>query len=138
MSSAQMVNSIESVSDFNRLSCGALRGSLSSEILRRMGVMTHEYESIPEAFNDLAAGKIEAVVGDHNTLSYARSEFARRRPPVHINIPSFRLREAFLAIPVREGHENYKQINEAMLQFTMSEAWIELLQQWIGDTTPRL
>jgi ABC-type amino acid transport substrate-binding protein len=65
-------------------------------------------------------------------------EASRRRPPVHINIPSFRLREAFLAIPVREGHENYKQINEAMLQFTMSEAWIELLQQWIGDTTPRL
>jgi len=138
MSSAQMVNSIESVSDFNHLSCGALRGSLSSEILRRMGVMTHEYESIPEAFDDLAAGKIEAVVGDHNTLSFARSEFARRKPPVHINIPSFRLREAFLAIPVREGHENYKQINEAMLQFTMSEEWIELLQQWIGDTTPRL
>ena len=138
MSTAQMVNSIESVSDFNHLSCGALRGSLSSEILRRMGVMTHEYESIPEAFDDLAAGKIEAVVGDHNTLSFARSEFARRKPPVHINIPSFRLREAFLAIPVREGHENYKQINEAMLQFTMSEEWIELLQQWIGDTTPRL
>jgi ABC-type amino acid transport substrate-binding protein len=103
-----------------------------------MGVMTHEYESIPEAFDDLAAGKIEAVVGDHNTLSFARSEFARRKPPVHINIPSFRLREAFLAIPVREGHEKYKQINEAMLQFTMSEEWIELLQQWIGDTTPRL
>jgi ABC-type amino acid transport substrate-binding protein len=100
--------------------------------------MTHEYESIPQAFDDLAAGKIEAVVGDRNTLSYVRGEFARRRPPIHINIPSFRLREAFLAIPVREGHENYKQINEAMLQFTMSEEWRELLQQWIGDTSSRL
>jgi ABC-type amino acid transport substrate-binding protein len=134
MSTAQISNSIESISDFNHLSCGTLRGSLSSEILRRIGVMTHEYESIPEAFDDLAAGKIEAVVGDRNTLSYVKREFARRKPPVHINIPSFRLREAFLAIPIREGHPNYKQINEAMLQFMMTGEWIELLQQWIGDT----
>ena len=66
MSTAQISNSIESISDFNHLSCGTLHGSLSSEILRRIGVMTHEYESIPEAFDDLAAGKIEAVVGDRN------------------------------------------------------------------------
>jgi ABC-type amino acid transport substrate-binding protein len=138
MSSAQVANSIESVSDFNHLSCGALRGSLSSDILRRIGVRTHEYESIPEAFDDLAAGKIEAVVGDRNTLSYVRREFAGRKPPIHINIPSFRIREAFLAIPVREGHESYKQINQAMLQFTMSEEWIELLQHWIGETPSRL
>jgi ABC-type amino acid transport substrate-binding protein len=97
--------------------------------------MTHEYESIPEAFNDLAAGKIEAVVGDRNTLSYVRGEFASQKPPIHINIPSFRLREAFLAIPIREGHPHYKQINEAMLQFMMTEEWLELLQRWIGDTT---
>ena len=134
MSSAQIANSIESISDFNHLSCGTLRGSLSSEVLRRIGVMTHEYESIPEAFDDLAAGKIEAVVGDRNTLSYVRREFAKRRPPVHINIPSFRLREAFLAIPIREGHPHYKQINEAMLQFMTTGEWIELLQQWIGNT----
>jgi polar amino acid transport system substrate-binding protein len=135
MSSAQIANSIESISDFNHLSCGTLRGSLSSEVLRRIGVMTHEYESIPEAFDDLAAGKIEAVVGDRNTLSYVRREFAKRRPPVHINIPSFRLREAFLAIPMREGHPHYKQINEAMLQFMTTGEWIELLQQWIGNTS---
>jgi ABC-type amino acid transport substrate-binding protein len=134
MSSAQIANSIESISDFNHLSCGTLRGSLSSEILRRIGVMTHEYESIPEAFEDLVAGKIEAVVGDRNTLSYVRREFAKQKPPVHINIPSFRLREVFLAIPIREGHPHYKQINEAMLQFLTTGEWIELLQEWIGET----
>jgi ABC-type amino acid transport substrate-binding protein len=74
-------------------------------------------------------------VGDRNTLSYVRREFAKRRPPVHINIPSFRLREAFLAIPMREGHPHYKQINEAMLQFMTTGEWIELLQQWIGNTS---
>jgi len=138
MASTQLSNSIESISDFNHLSCGALRGSLSAQILRRIGVMTHEYENIPDAFEDLAAGKIEAVVGDRNTLSYVRREFAGRRPPVRVNIPAFRLREAFLAIPVREGHKDYKQINEAMLQFTMSEDWLELLQKWTGDTTSKL
>jgi ABC-type amino acid transport substrate-binding protein len=100
--------------------------------------MTHEYENIPDAFEDLATGKIEAVVGDRNTLSYVRREFAARRPRVHINIPAFRLREAFLAIPVHEGHKDYKQINDAMLQFTMSEQWLELLQKWTGNTTSRL
>lgn len=138
MASTQLINNIESVSDFNHLSCGALKGSLSSQILKRLGVMTHEYENIPEAFEDLAAGKIEAVMGDRNTLSYVARDFAARRPPVHINIPSFRLREAFLAIPVREGHKDYKQINEAMLQFTMSNEWLELLQHWTGNSTPRL
>lgn len=138
MASTQLSNSIESVSDFNNLSCGALRGSLSAQILRRIGVMTHEYENIPDAFEDLAAGKIEAVVGDRNTLSYVRREFAGRKPPVRINIPAFRLREAFLAIPIHEGHKDYKQINEAMLQFTMSEDWLELLRRWTGDSTVRL
>ena len=138
MASTQLNNSIESISDFNHLSCGALRGSLSAQILQRIGVMTHEYENIPDAFEDLATGKIEAVVGDRNTLSYVRREFAARRPRVHINIPAFRLREAFLAIPVHEGHKDYKQINDAMLQFTMSEQWLELLQKWTGNTTSRL
>ena len=138
MASTQLSNNIQSISDFNHLSCGALRGSLSSQILRRIGVMTHEYENIPDAFEDLAAGKIEAVVGDRNTLAYVRHEFAARKPPVRINIPAFRLREAFLAIPIREGHEDYKQINQAMLQFTMSEEWLELLRHWTGDGSSRM
>ncbi|MEI8293589.1 MAG: transporter substrate-binding domain-containing protein [bacterium] len=137
ISAAKMANSIESVSDFNRLSCGALRGSLSAEVLKRIGVTTHEYESIPAAFEDLAAGKIEAVVGDRNTLLYVSREFSRRRPPVHINIPSFSLRQAFLAIPVRDGHQDYKKINQAMLQFTMSEEWLDLLQRWTSGSIPR-
>lgn len=138
MASTQLAASIESISDFNHLSCGALRGSLSAQILKRIGVMTHEYENIPDAFEDLAAGKIEAVVGDRNTLSYVRREFAGRRPPAHINIPSFRLREAFLAIPVHEGHKDYKKINEAMLQFMTTGEWLELLRHWTGDSTSRL
>ena len=137
VSMVRQANSIESISDFSHLSCGALRGSLSADILNRIGIMTHEYESIPEAFEDLHAGKIEAVVGDRNTLSYASREFARRKPPVHFNIPSFRLREAFLAIPVHENHKNYKQINEAMLQFIVSEQWLELVQKWTGNKESR-
>ena len=137
ISAAKIANSIESIADFNHLSCGALRGSLSAQVLKRVGVMTHEYESIPAAFEDLAAGKIEAVVGDRNTLSYVSREFARRRPPVHINIPSFSLRDAFLAIPVQNGHKDYKKINEAMLQFTMSEDWHELLLEWAAGSQPR-
>ena len=133
VSMARQANSIESVSDFNHLSCGALRGSLSADILTRIGVMTHEYESIDEAFEDLQAGKIEAVVGDRNTLSYVSHEFASRKPPVRFDIPSFRLREAFLAIPIHQGHKDYKQINEAMLQFIISEEWLELVQKWTGS-----
>ena len=134
VSMARQANSIESVSDFNHLSCGALRGSVSADILTRMGVTTHEYESIDEAFEDLQAGKIEGVVGDRNTLSYVSKEFARRKPPVHFNIPFFRLREAYLAIPIREGHKDYKQINEAMLQFINSDEWLELVQKWTSNT----
>jgi ABC-type amino acid transport substrate-binding protein len=134
MSMARLPDSIRGISDFNSLSCGALRGSLSAEILNRIGISTHEYESITEAYEDLATGKIEAVVGDRNTLSYESKEFARRKPPVHIDIPAFSLREAFLAIPVHEGHANYRQINEAMLQFTTSEEWLQLLQKWVGNT----
>lgn len=131
---AQRANSIESVSDFHHLSCGALRGSVSADILTRMGVTTHEYESISEAFEDLQAGKIEGVVGDRNTLSYVSKEFARRKPPVHFNIPFFRLRETYLAIPIREGHKDYKQINEAMLQYISSDEWLELVQKWTSNT----
>ena len=135
ISMARRANSIESASDFQHLSCGALRGSVSADILTRIGVTTHEYESISEAFEDLHAGKIEGVVGDRNTLSYVSKEFARRKPPVHFNIPSFRLREAYLAIPIREGHKDYKQINEAMLQFINSDEWLELVQKWTSKTS---
>ena len=135
ISMARRANSIESASDFQHLSCGALRGSVSADILTRIGVTTHEYESISEAFEDLHAGKIEGVVGDRNTLSYVSKEFARRKPPVHFNIPSFRLREAYLAIPIREGHKDYKQINEAMLQFINSDEWLELVQKWTSNTS---
>lgn len=127
---ARTANSIESIADFNHLSCGALKGSLSAQILSRIGVMTHEYESIDAALEDLQARKIEAVVGDRNTLTYVSSEFARRKPPVRFEIPSFRLREAFLAIPMREGHKDYKKVNEAMLQFITSEKWLEVVQKW--------
>lgn len=134
ISMARRANSIENASDFQHLSCGALRGSLSAEILTSIGVTTHEYENISEAFEDLHTGKIEGVVGDRNTLSFVSREFARRRPPIHFNIPSFRLREAYLAIPVREGHRSYKQINEAMLEFIGSDEWLELVQKWTANT----
>lgn len=127
---AQTANSIESLSDLNHLSCGALRGSLSAQILSRIGVITHEYESIEAAFEDLQSRKIEAVVGDRNTLAYVSLEFARRKPPARFDIPSFRLREAFLAIPMREGHKDYKLVNEAMLQFITSEKWLEAIEKW--------
>jgi voltage-gated potassium channel Kch len=47
ISAAKIASSIESISDFNHLACGALKGSLSAQVLRRVGVITHEYESTP-------------------------------------------------------------------------------------------
>jgi hypothetical protein len=134
ISSAKMGNSIERFSDFSHLACGCLRGTISAQILRRLGVVTHEYETISEAFEELATGKIEAVVGDRNTLIYVSREFARRKPPIHITVPSFRFRDAFLAIPIQEKHKDYERINQAMLQFTMSEEWLELLHKWTGNS----
>lgn len=134
--SATLANlDINSISDFSRLTCGALRGSESSELLHKIGINVHDYDTTENALVELAKKNIDAVVGDKNTLLYFQKKFALQKPPVHFHIPRFTLSESVLAIPIRDDHPDIEKINQALLKITGSKDWQYVLSMWLGTSS---
>lgn len=134
MSATRTNLDISNISDFNHLTCGTLKDSKSSELLRKIGINEHNYETTEAALDDLLKKNIDAVVGDKNTLLYFQKQFGARKPPVHFHIPKFTLRESVLAFPIRNDHPDIEKINHAILNITASREWRSVLSMWLGVT----
>ena len=132
MSATRINMDISNISDFNHLTCGALKDSKSSQLLRKIGINVHNYETMEAALEDLTKKNIDAVVGDKNTLLYLQKQFGVRKPPVHFRIPKFTLRESVLAFPIRDDHPDMEKINGAILKITASREWRSVLSMWLG------
>jgi len=119
--------------DMRHFSCGVLRGSLTEEIFIRDGIWFRNYETFDAAFQALADGKIEAVVGDKICLRYLVKQWAQRTPPVHLTISSVTNENVFIGIPTRPGLPEYHAINLAALQAISTMSWQATLRRWLGE-----
>jgi ABC-type amino acid transport substrate-binding protein len=138
MSAARINNSVSLISDFHHLTCGVLKGSLSAELAKNIGINTVDFEELQSALADLGKHNVDAVIADKNSLLYLQRQLARSQPPQHFRVPELSLRDAFIAIPFHKGHPDYDKINQALLQFTASPTWQGLLQNWLGSPGARL
>lgn len=132
MAAARLGDTIKSPGDLRRFSCGVMTGSISQKILIRDGIRFANFETFEEAFDALAAGRIEAVVGDKISLRYFVSRWLDHTPPVRFGISQLNLSDDFIAIPVRPGLPQYEAINLALLQTTSADSWQAVLKRWLG------
>ena len=139
MSAASIANlsgpRMKELGDLRHFSCGVMRGSLTQQILSRDGVGFRDYETFEEAFQALAAGKIEAVVGDKTCLRYLAKQWKQRIPPVHFATSSVTNENIFIGIPTRPGLPEYHEINLAVLQAISTDSWQATLSRWLGART---
>ena len=124
---------VKELGDLRHFSCGVIRGSLTQQIFIRDGVGFRDYETFNEAFQALADGKIEAVVGDKICLRYLVKQWAQRTPPVHLIISSVTNENIFIGIPTRPGLPEYHAINLAVLQTISTMSWQATLGRWLGE-----
>jgi len=137
MSAARVANlngpRVKELGDLRHFSCGVMRGSLTQQILIRDGVGFRDYETFGEAFQALADGKIEAVVGDKTCLRYLVRQWKQRTPPVHFSTSSVTNENVFMGIPTRPGLPEYHEINLAVLQAISTASWHATISRWLGE-----
>jgi ABC-type amino acid transport substrate-binding protein len=136
MAAARINNSMSQISDFRNLHCGVLKGSSAEGIANRFGIKSTPFETLEEALRSLSQKRIQVVVTDKISLDYLKPKLAKENPPVKFDVPDFKIRSSFLAIPVRSGHPDYDKINQALLNLTGSPEWDGLLARWIGTDRP--
>jgi ABC-type amino acid transport substrate-binding protein len=133
MAASRINSPISSVSDFQHLACGVLKGSNAEQLATLFGLNTVPFESLEEALRSLSQKKLQAVLADKISLHYLKRQMARENPPTHFDVPDFSVRGAFLAIPVRQNHPDYARLNESLLKLTSSPEWDGILLRWLGS-----
>ena len=126
---------VKELGDLRHFSCGVIRGSLTQQIFTGDGVGFRDYETFDEAFQALADGQIESVVGDKICLRYLVKQWAQRTPPVHLVISSVTNENVFIGIPTRPGLPEYHAINLAVLEAISTMSWQATLRRWLGERT---
>ena len=138
MAAARINNSVSQISDFRHLNCGVLKGSIAEKVANRFGINSTPFESLEDALRWLGEKKLQVVVSDKISLNYLKQKMAKENPPVEFDVPEFKIRSSFLAIPVHKSHPDYDKINQALLDLTGSPEWEGLLSRWLGSDRPPL
>jgi ABC-type amino acid transport substrate-binding protein len=132
VSIARIDQSITVPSDLVRFTCGVMEGTVSRDVLRKMGLPVRTYDTLEAAVGALGRREIEAVVGDRVSLAYLAGEMSKKNPPVKIRLTPVVLQSAFVAIPVHPDLPEFEQINVALLKTIGSPEWQDVLKRWLG------
>lgn len=128
VSDARSRAAIASVSDLLRLRVGAPEEGGIGETLRQAGGHCESYGSIEEGIADVAAGRIDAFIGDHLVLAYALRNSRSRN--VHLQaLPAYQLSIAF-GFP--NGSPLRHQTFIPLLESLSSPEWASALRFWLG------
>ena len=126
---------VKELGDLRHYSCGVMRGSLTQQIFVRDGVWAKDFETFEEAFQALADGKIETVVGDRICLRYFVKQYRQRTPPIRFTVSSVSTENIFIGIPTKPDLPEYHAINLALLQTINTSEWQGMLRRWLGERT---
>jgi ABC-type amino acid transport substrate-binding protein len=119
-------------SDLHRVTCGAIGGSASSDLLVKQGVAVRRFDELEDGVRALMAGEIGALVGNRLSLAYAATVTGPNARGRRLILTPLTLREAQIGIPVRPGLPEFDDINLTVLRITASDEWQQVLQRWLG------
>ncbi|MGE3438638.1 MAG: ABC transporter substrate-binding protein/permease [Blastocatellales bacterium] len=124
-------NSINSLADLKGKVVGTLKASLAQRILERVNLESgsrmeiRSYENQNNAYDDLAIGRLDAVLMDWPIAVY----YAKPNPKLKFTGPSIERMEYGIAVR-KEDAELLKQVNEALLALTKSGELRRIYEKW--------
>lgn len=119
-------NSINSLADLKGKVVGTLKASLAQRILEREGgVEIRSYENQNNAYDDLALGRLQAVLMDWPIAVY----YSKPNPKLKFTGPIIERMEYGIAAR-REDAELLKQVNEALLALIKTGELRSIYEKW--------
>jgi polar amino acid transport system substrate-binding protein len=119
-------NSIDSLADLKGKVVGTLKASLAQRILEREGGMEiRSYDNQNNAYDDLAIGRLQAVLMDWPIAVY----YSKPNPKLKFAGPSIERMEYGIAAR-REDVELLRQVNEALLALIKSGELRRIYEKW--------
>jgi polar amino acid transport system substrate-binding protein len=118
--------SIRTLADCRGKKVGTLKASLAEEILKETGgIEIASYEADLNAFEDLANGRIHAVLLDYPISVY------RGKPNPRLKVLSTPIGKIEYGIAVRKGDQSLlKKVNQALQELRQEGTLAELYQRW--------
>lgn len=120
---------IDRATDLHHVRVATVASSTSAEYLRQRHMAFREYQTPRESIHAVDDNKADAVVYDSALLKYLVSaDFVNR---IDVLPVSFNLQE--YAIALAPDSDLRKPLNEALLRYRESDAWDELVYQYLGE-----
>jgi len=116
--------------DLAHVHVGALADSPAQlQLKRQFGVAAAGYDSLPNALNELASGKIDAFVASRPLLRHVvANNFAGT---LRVLGSSFLRQDYAIALPLASPLR--KPINASMLRFVQTDAWDTILRAYLSE-----
>src|SRR5215831_10936098 len=119
-------NSINSLADLKGRVVGTLKASLAQRILEREGgIEVRSYENQNNAYDDLALGRLQAVLMDWPIAVY----YSKPNPKLKFVAGSIELMEYGIAVR-KEDTELLKQVNDAFMALIKSGELRRIYEKW--------
>jgi polar amino acid transport system substrate-binding protein len=119
-------NSINSLADLKGKVVGTLKASLAQRILEREGgIEVRSYENQNNAYDDLALGRLQAVLMDWPIAVY----YSKPNPKLKFVGPSVERMEYGIAVR-KEDTELLKQVNDGLLALIKSGELRRIYEKW--------
>jgi polar amino acid transport system substrate-binding protein len=119
-------NSINSLADLKGRTAGTLKYSLAQRVLERAGgINIRTYDGLINAYQDLANGRLDAVLNDYPIAVY----YSKPNPKLEFTGPP--IERVLYGIGLRKGDEALlKQLNEALLALMKSGELQRIYEKW--------
>jgi polar amino acid transport system substrate-binding protein len=128
LTAAQMTGSIRGPKDLAGRTVGCQEAAVTVTVVRQRGGMVREFARLDEALDALAAGALEAVVGEAQQLMFLLNE--SRHPGLELVGPIFESFDYGLGLPA--GSPFREPLNTAILRMREDGTLERIREQWLG------
>ena len=119
---------VDGPEDLGGRKVGTVRGTTSSDFLRERGVRVVEYDVIEQAYPDLLAGELEAVVYDWPALVY----YARTMGSGQVAVVGDVFERQSYGLGLARNSPHRDAINQAILTLQEDGTYAELRDRWFA------
>ena len=119
---------IDGPEDLGSATVGTVEASTSAQWLIENRITHKGYPSVADAMNDLAVGKLDAVVYDRPMLQY----LAHKYHDGEVTVLPNELDQGYYGIGLPLGSSLREPLNQALLERTDSEWWLEQKFRYLG------
>ncbi len=125
----QIKSTVNSVSDLNNLSVGTIKGTSSEEFLLRNNIhnFNNNFETVEQAMDALADGKIDAFVYDEPLLRYYISANEKYE---NLTVIDKRFSVDYISFSMKKNDKLLPEINKALISELEKISWLGVLHKY--------